>query len=49
MGRFFSLLDYWFRGPSVDTIARKPAHDKATCRSETMVVLNSVVWIAIVL
>jgi hypothetical protein len=29
-GRFFSLLGLWFLGPALDTIARKPGHDKAT-------------------
>jgi hypothetical protein len=32
MGRFFSLAVFRFLGSRFDTIARKPGHDKATCR-----------------
>jgi len=49
MVRFYSLLDGWLLGAARDTIARKPAHDKASCRLGTMSVLNGAVRIAIVL
>jgi hypothetical protein len=43
------LLFDWWLGAIFDTIARKPAHDKASWPSKTLPVLNSLMRIAIVL
>jgi BMFP domain-containing protein YqiC len=49
MGRFFSLEVQVFVGATADTIARKPAHDKAACGLRAPAALNGATGIAIVL